>query len=212
MNIAFDTRAHFQTRRDASNPALTLAARRYQVDAGLIAAILADEAARWGLADQLQHHWAQLICALSRRPAERLIQLTETLLRRPLGTHSLGHAQMKPATLHELAHSGLIRLPAHPQDQIRLLLDPQTASSLVAARVRQTLETWQAGGVDLGHRPEILGTLYSLGLSGKSGVHPHPLPNRRGLKIAAAAQQYHTKLAHAEPTRAGRRTSPAEAE
>lgn len=208
MNTALD----LPTRRAAVAPALTLAARRYRVDAGLIAAILADEAARWGLADQLQHGWARLICALPQRPAERLINLTETLLRRPLGTHSLGRAQMKLATLHEVARSGLIHLPAHPQDQIRLLLDPQAAPPLVAARLRQTLDTWQAGGVDLSRRPEILGTLYSLGLSGEAGVHPHPQPNPRGLKIAAAARQCHTGLDHPGLTRAGRRTGLAEAE
>lgn len=166
------------------------AARRYRVDAGLVAAILADEAARWGVADQLQHGWARLICALPARPAQRLIHLTEMLLRRPLGTHSLGRAQMKLSTLREVARSGLIDLPASPQAQVRVLLDPQTAPPLVAARLRQTLDHWQAGGVDLTRRPEILGTLYSLGLSGQAGVHPRPQPNHRGLKIAAAARQY----------------------
>ncbi len=208
MNTALD----FPVRRAAVTPALTLAARRYRVDAGLIAAILADEAARWGLTDQLQHSWARLICVLPQRPAKRLIHLTEALLRRPLGTHSLGRAQMKLATLHEVARSGLIHLPVHPRDQIRLLLDPQAAPSLVAARLRQTLDTWQASGIDLSRRPEILGTLYSLGLSGKAGVHPQPQPNRRGLKIAAVARQYHTGLAHTGLARAGRRTNPAQAE
>ncbi|UWX62722.1 DUF1402 family protein [Deinococcus rubellus] len=202
MNLALD----FQARRAAEDQALTLAARRYGVDAGLVAAILADEAARWGVADQLQHGWARLICALPARPAQHLINLTEPLLRRPLGSHSLGRAQMKLATLHEVARSGLLSLPARPQEQVRMLLDPQAAPSLVAARLRQTLDHWQADDVDLTRRPEILGTLYSLGLSGQAGVHPHPQLTRRGLKIAAVARQYRARQAHS-----GRQTGHAEA-
>ena len=176
------------TRRYAEAQAVLRAARRYQIDAGLIAAVLADEAARLDMADHAQHLLARLLCALPPRPAQRLERFLAWLLRRPLATHSLGRAQMKLVTLRELGSRALLDVPSSTQEQVRLLLDPLAAPYLVAARLRQTTDHWQAGGVDLTRRPEILGTLYSLGLTGKAGVHPFPRASARGEQIAASAQ------------------------
>ncbi|TSA84615.1 hypothetical protein FNU79_10280 [Deinococcus detaillensis] len=176
-------------RHDTAN-AVQRAAIRFQVDAGLIDAILADEAARWDMADTLQNALMKVLVALPPRPAGRLQRFAAWLTRRPLTTHSLGLAQMKLGTLQEVARSGFLPLPAGQQEQIRFLLDPLAAPYLVAARLRQTLDHWQASGVDLSCRPEILGTLYSLGLTGKAGVHAEPQPSSRGLEIAALAGAY----------------------
>jgi hypothetical protein len=73
---------------------------------------------------------------------------------------------------------------------MNMLLNESMAPTLIAARVRQTIDHWNAnasvngyGPVDISHRPDILGTLYSIGLTGDAGVHGDPQSNSRGRDI-----------------------------
>lgn len=72
---------------------------------------------------------------------------------------------------------------------IRALLDPSMATYLVAARIKQTMDWWKSGAngtrpsVDLSNRPEILVTLYSIGLQSDRGVNSTPKVSDRGAEI-----------------------------
>lgn len=179
---------HHLTDQDHLN--IARAARQYGVDAGLIAAIWQDELSRLDIFDHLQNTVAVSLCRLPDPLKHALRRLTETVTRRSLATHSVGPAQMKPGTLQDVARSGLLTIPESLCDQIAFLLERQHAPLVIAARLRQTINHWAHGHVNLTRRPDILGTLYSIGLTGQQGVHPNPQPNARGLSIAAAASEY----------------------
>lgn len=166
------------------------AAQQYGVDAGLIAAIWQDELNRLDIFDHLQNSLAVALCRLPVGLRHLLRNAAEFVTRRSLTTHSIGPAQMKPVTLQEVAHAGLLRLPGTLCEQIAYLLNRENVPGVIAARLRQTINHWALGGVNLSRRPEILGTLYSIGLSGKDGVHPEPQANGRGQAIATAAREY----------------------
>ena len=68
-----------------------------------------------------------------------------------------------------------------------MLLSAPDAPQLVAACLRATAEHWADAGVPIGHRPEILATLYSLGFTGPRGVHPRPQASERGQLIVEHA-------------------------
>lgn len=57
---------------------------------------------------------------------------------------------------------------------------PRHSTYFAAARIRQTIDYW-AHEIDLSHRPEILGTLYSQGLGDPKS---NPGASDRGLQIA----------------------------
>ncbi|GAB4544453.1 MAG: hypothetical protein OHK0023_01280 [Anaerolineae bacterium] len=103
-------------------------------------------------------------------------------------TWSLGVAQMQIQTVYDLVEAGYLVKPDGWNDNkqdiaIRWLLEPKNAPYLVAARIKQTMDYWQQRGVDISQRPEILATLYSIGLTGQSGVNPNPQPSDRGNEI-----------------------------
>jgi len=100
---------------------------------------------------------------------------------------SLGRAQMKPGTLRRLGMLGYLDVPATAQAQWRMLLDEQASAQLVAACLRATVDHWAAEGVVIFHRPDVLGTLYSLGFTGARGVHARPVASARGEGIAQHA-------------------------
>ncbi|BDP44624.1 hypothetical protein DAETH_45930 (plasmid) [Deinococcus aetherius] len=163
------------------------AAARYGVDAALIAAVLADEQVRLDGYDHLQHRLLRLTVSLPERPASALRHLAGWLAGRPVETFSLGRAQMKVGTLRRLGVLGYLEVPPELPAQLRLLLDPLAAPRLVAACLRATADHWAGAGVPIAHRPDILATLYSLGFTGRRGVHPHPRASERGRLIAEHA-------------------------
>jgi len=144
-----------------------------EIEAELVGAIILDELQRRGFEDDLQE-WLPQLAALTNA--------------------SLGPAQMKPSVVEELVTAGLVAQPPHwEQKKSELiqswLLDPQKSAQLVAARLEHIVCHWAKGGVDISDKPQILATLYSLGLVGQAGVHDNPQANERGEKIAYELRQ-----------------------
>ncbi|GHF57853.1 hypothetical protein HNQ07_003964 [Deinococcus metalli] len=171
------------------------AAARHGVSAALVASVLADERTRLDLADRVQNLVMRGACALPRRARHWLLEQVERACGRPVESFSLGHAQMKVATLTWLGIHGYLTVPASLDAKLDMLLDDARAPTLVAACLRATTDHWRAGGVDIAARADILGTLYSIGLTGAAGVHPEPRPNDRGAAIAAHARWLMTRPA-----------------
>jgi hypothetical protein len=167
---------------------INAAASAHGVDARLVAAILLDEYNRRGLEDSLQDTEAQFIIAYEGALERAEVGLWESTVG-DLATTSFGASQMNLNVVEELVDKGYVNKPAdwdtdHLDSSLRLATDNNMAPTLVAARVHQTIDHWKASGVDISTRPEILGTLYSMGLTGRSGVNPNPQPNARGTQIA----------------------------
>lgn len=166
------------------------AAVKYRVPPALIAAILTDELRRRDLGDEIQDRLARFLIRAEGRLEQVARRAWEWLAGQTIDMQSFGAAQMNAGTAAELVEKGYLDRPAGWSGDrldctLSLVLDPKLPPVLVAARLRQTLDHWQAGGVDLSRRPDILASLYSIGLTSSRGVHPHPEPNERGLQIAA---------------------------
>ncbi|WP_155300408.1 MULTISPECIES: hypothetical protein [Deinococcus] len=164
------------------------AAGRYRVPAPLIASVLADERTRLDLFDRVQDRLMRLSLRLPTSASSALLAVLERICGRDVDTFSLGRAQMKSATLARLGALGYLNVPLSPVGRRKMLLDDALAPVLVAACLRATADHWHAHRVSLEGRPEILGTLYSLGLTGGRGVHPDPQPSARGQAIADHAR------------------------
>ena len=189
--ITFDA----QTRRDIQS-----AAEQYQIPSALIASILADERVRLDLADRVQEKVLRLSLKLPTGVAGPLVAAVERVCGRPVDTFSLGRAQMKTTTLNRLGETGYLNLPQTSLERRQLLLNDLQAPTLVAACLRATADHWQAGGVNIEGRPDVLGTLYSIGLTGTQGVHAHPQANARGRAIAAHAAWFTESTTHVPRT------------
>lgn len=184
-----------QEKLQCLGPSITAAADYHRVDGRLIAAILADEISRRDLWDDVQDRIARRLIRDEGWSEKIMVRLIQTVTRQPLDQQSFGLSQMNVGVLEDLIENGLIQMPERwDEDRIDVLLgvllDEDRAPWLVAARVRQTIDYWMQGGVDLTNRPEILGTLYSMGLTGPRGLHPDPQANERGHQIALFAQTY----------------------
>jgi hypothetical protein len=167
------------------------AATRCGVDAPLVAAILDDEMLRYDLSDRCQDFCARLIAAGGDRLGPPLARAYGAITFHPIENQSFGPAQMKLATLRDLLARGYLDSPSHDRQLpalLAILLDHRLAPALIAARLRQTSDHWRTGGVNISNRPEILATLYSIGLEGRNGVHTDPQPSARGLQVAANRQ------------------------
>lgn len=167
---------------------INTAAAESGVDPSLVAAILLDEYNRRGPEDSIQDLEARFIIAY-----EGWLESTEVFLWESmfgdLDTTSFGDAQMNLGTAEDLVENGYVDEPAdwdsdRLDSKLRLTTNSQMAPYLVAGRLRQTIDHWSNGGVDISNMPDILGTLYSIGLTGQSGVNPDPRPNPRGTQIA----------------------------
>jgi len=183
------------------------AAAKYGVDPVLVAAILYDELQNRGIEDIYQDHiaapdllWKEGFFETLRAWGLGVEIGVATSLKnilegeapgRPYARvedQSFGMAQMNVGTVYDLVEEGYIDAPeGWAEDQLdcslSMLLDPSMAPMLIAARVKQTIDHWQDGGQDISNRPEILGTLYSIGLEGEKGVHDTPEPSDRGEDI-----------------------------
>lgn len=175
---------------DQDHQRIAQAARQYGMEAGLIAAIWQDELNRLDVFDHLQNSVAVAVCRLPGGLKHVLRSGAEFITRRSLATHSIGPAQMKPGTLQDVADAGLLRIPDTLCEQIAFLMSRENVPTVIAARLRHTINHWALEGVNLTRRPDVLGTLYSLGLTGQEGVHPSPQANERGQAIAIAASEY----------------------
>ena len=181
--VAFDTRTRLHIQQ---------AAAEYRVSPGLIASILADERLRLDPADRLQDKLMRLGERLPEAWRERLLNLLEKALGRSAETFSLGQAQMKGTTLQTLAKAGYVNVMDDVAARRALLLNDRQAPALVAAYLRATADHWQAGGVNIEARSDVLGTLYSIGLTGTQGVHAQPQASARGQAIAEHARWLET--------------------
>ena len=170
------------------------AGNKFGVDPHLIAAILVDEISRIDLWDRLQDGVARRVIAAQGRRQRNLIKVWQLLCREEIGTQSFGLAQMNVNSLKDLIRKGLVELPegSHPhciEGVLGMLEDVDLVPMLVGAQIRYTIDHWGQADVDISDRPEICGTLYSIGLSGSRGVHAHPEPNPRGSQIAEMARK-----------------------
>lgn len=163
----------------------------YGVEPRLVAAILMDEASLYNVWDRLQDLVAWWIIQSKGKLSLLITRAWQILTREDIGTQSFGMAQMNVNTLRELIGEGYLppsefdtELPAI----LKVLLDVDMCPRLAAAQIRHIIDHWMEQGVDISQRPEICGTLYSIGLEGARGVHANPEPNLRGLEIARAAK------------------------
>ncbi|NOY28535.1 MAG: hypothetical protein GXP62_21980 [Oligoflexia bacterium] len=146
-----------------------------EVSPEMIAAILADENHRRDTRDAVQ---------------DVEVGAGGTTTEKPVAEQTFGAAQMQPQVVSEFVNGGYLAPPAswtgdELDRSLEMLTDDAQAPALVAARLQQTVDHRRTGGVDIGRRRDILGTLYSLGLQGSSGVHADPQSNNRGTAIAA---------------------------
>jgi len=177
------------------------AAAARNVDEALVAAILMDELNRRGPEDAIQDAEARFLIGY-----EGVFERVENTLwdaipgMDSIQDTSFGSAQMNPSTLTDMVNGGHFDKPAdwdtdRLDSQLRTLLNDNLAPALIAGRARQIIEHWKNnGGADLTNRPEIIGTLYSIGLQGRSGVHNNPQPNSRGTAIANSMGRMSTIL------------------
>ena len=180
--------------RQEFGDSISAAAEKFRVDPSLLAAILVDEITRVDVWDRLQNFIAGGIIRTRGRVQQFVIRLWQKLSREEIGTQSFGLAQMNVNTIKELIRKGYFEPPeGYVEDPLpavlRMLEDDNAAPGLVGAQVRHTIDHWLQSGVDISQCPAICGTLYSIGLTGARGVHPHPEPNQRGLKIEEIARR-----------------------
>ena len=166
---------------------LTLA--KNEISADLIAAIMLDELQRRDWLDNIQDLESRWLNSTYTKPLKNFSRWLLSTWLKPIDDISLGPAQMKPTVVEDLIQEQLITKPEnwdkHKIDiTIKWLLDPQKSAELIGARLEQMVRHWAKGGVDISNKPEILGTLYSIGLVGQAGVNAHPRANERGEKIA----------------------------
>ncbi|MDY6994141.1 MAG: hypothetical protein SVR94_16265 [Pseudomonadota bacterium] len=171
--IAQHRHAIVHAKRTIATADLPIHLKQPVIEADLVGAIILDELQRRGFEDDLQEWLPQLAT---------------------LTNASLGPAQMKPSVVEDLVAAGLIVQPIHWEKKKSeiiqsWLLDPQKSAQLVAARLEHIVRHWAKGGVDISDKPQILATLYSLGLVGQAGIHDNPQANERGEKIAYELRQ-----------------------
>lgn len=173
--------------RIIDNHELPIKVENNKIESDLIGAIIIDELQRRDFSDSMQDIEAKFIKYYEGglEDVERWL-LKNTF--KEIENISLGSSQMKPNVVFDLVHNDYIEKPDNwSMDKldisIKWLLDPRMSAKLVAARVEQTVEHWAEGGVDISNRPEIIGTLYSLGLTGEGGVHGSPKSTKRGERI-----------------------------
>lgn len=160
-----------------------------EISADLIGAIMLDELQRRDWLDDIQDIESRFLNLAYTRPLKHLGRWLLSTLLKPVEDISLGPAQMKPTVVEDLIQEQLIAKPAnwdkHPIDiAVKWLLDPHKSAELIGARLEQIVRHWAKGGVDISDKPEILGTLYSIGLVGQAGINDHPQANERGKTIA----------------------------
>lgn len=179
--------------RDIYQGDLPIHLRYLTVDADLIGAIILDELERRDVWDTVQETGARFF-DLCEGSLERVGHWLLHKTFKPLTIISLGPAQMKPFVVEELVAEGLIaKPPSWEEDKtdiiVQWLLNPQKVPELVGARLEQIVRHWAKGNIDISDRPEILATLYSIGLTGKAGIHANPQANTRGRRIAQTLRQ-----------------------
>jgi hypothetical protein len=165
------------------------AAGTSDVSPGLIAAVLANENHLRDAWDSVQDVEAQFIIWYEGLMEDFEVAAWGTVTGKPVQEQTFGAAQAQPQVVEELVNGGYITPPAgwtgnELDCSLEMLIDDTQAPMIVAGRLQQTVDHWRSGGMDIGGRADILGTLYSIGLQGSSGVHDAPQPNERGTAIA----------------------------
>lgn len=167
--------------------------------AELISAILEDEEERRSFTDDLGDIEAWFIDKYE----GNLESIERFLLEKTTGQSieriSLGRAQMNPEAVIEMVDKGYLPKPTGWENDkldiaLRWLLDDSKAEELVSGRINHIVDHWANKGVNISNRPEIIGTLYSIGLESKQGVHLDPQPNERGQSIADRVKEIKTNL------------------
>lgn len=167
---------------------LPLLLEQGEISAELIGAIMLDELQRRDWLDHIQDIESRFLNSYT-RPLKNMGRWLLSRMLKPIDDISLGPAQMKPSVIEDLIQEELVAKPENWDNQkidisIKWLLDPHKSAELIGARLEQMVRHWAKGGVDISNKPEILGTLYSIGLVGRTGVNPNPQANERGEKIA----------------------------
>jgi predicted chitinase len=173
-----------------------------KIDADLVGAIMLDELQRRDFGDDIQETEARFI-KWYEGGIEKIERKLLSMTFKPIEDISIGPAQMKPSVVEDLVNKGLIKKPSDWDNNkidisIDWLLSPEKSAELVGARLEQIVTHWAKGspnnGVDISDKPEILGTLYSIGLTGRGGINPDPKSNERGEKIANELREKARKI------------------
>ena len=174
---------------------IKLAGANFQVSPSLIAAILCDEITRRNFLDDVQDVLARRVILGGWKSKNLLIKLWRFFSNEELYTQSFGLPQMNPETVSSLISAGYIKIDERRGFEnleflLSVILDENQSPNLIAARLRQTIDHWKAGGVDISQRDGVLATLYSIGITGERGVHPDVQANARGEKVARSALEF----------------------
>ncbi len=107
---------------------------------------------------------------------------------------------MKPAAVRDLVNDNLIDKPDVWVDGKlntdlcrKLLEDDKMAPTLIAARVRKTIDCWKNDPkhVDISDKPDVLASLYSIGLyNPEKGATLNPEANNREKAIASTMSHF----------------------
>jgi hypothetical protein len=181
------TRKAYDWVRRLAEP-IRCAAGQYAVQPEIIAAILVDEIIRSDVVDELQVSWAKSYANSAPGNGHRRLKFWQWISPKPIEEQSFGLSQMTLKAYTSLQKAGYLPVKSAAETPLKTaladLVSSRNAPVLIAARLRQTIDLWGNEGVDISCQPEILGTLYSMGLTGFQGVHPEPRANPRGLQIA----------------------------
>jgi hypothetical protein len=142
-------------------------AKRQNIDAAILGAILIDEYCRTGWEDSFDKMAAQLFTdrSFSIGIAQIKIDTAKTLIKQKYYT---------PDTKLDFSR------PENRKALIAYLDEPTHSINFAAAAIRQIIDTWKPS-IDLSKRPEIIGTIYSQGNIRKP--HAKPQSNARGDQI-----------------------------
>jgi hypothetical protein len=138
------------------------AARKFKIDSYLLGAILIDEDLRRDWKDD----WFDCLARIG-------------------SNFSVGVAQIKVSTAKNLIQKGYYnpdptRKKLSSKELYEYLKSDKHSVYFAAAEIKRTIDEWRPL-IDLSKRPEIIGTLYSLGK--KKKPHANPKPNDRGEQI-----------------------------
>lgn len=147
------------------------AAKKFDVDTYLLGAIIIDEIARLNpieaITDQLAGYFIGVNTSIGIAQVET--DTARGLIQRGYYNPDPNDNKLSPANIQNVSRSYLYQY----------IKEPRHCIFFAAARMRALIDEWKKF-VDLGKRPEIITTLYSLK---RKDPHSDPKPNDRGLQI-----------------------------
>jgi hypothetical protein len=152
------------------------------VPAGLVLAILLDEAQRHESWDRLQAAAMRLLLGAPSAFQPLLRRVWQILSGKALEDQSFGPSQMTLRVQRELIEGQYLPALTEPgwQGLLRRGQDESQAAQLVAARLRQILDHWQTQGVDLSQQWDVLEPSTASVSPANAASTPTPRPTAAG--------------------------------